>query len=414
MNDAVHAVLPCGMEYAVLPLPERHVVTFQIRVLAGTCEERPGKLGLAHLVEETLDKGTQRRGGQELSDAFDAIGAARRSGTGRETLTFTCTVLPEHFERAVALHAEFLRTPTIPPDAVDVALELARQELTSLEDDAQALADKFISRHAYGPVLGRHVLGERADIDFLSRQDFIDYWRAYFHTGRMLATVAGAVEPARVGDVLQKYFDGCGSANRAGRLTYPLEFEAVSTHYDKELEQEQIGVCWPGVDATHDDFPVQQVVLGVLAGGMSGRLFTEVREKQGLVYWVSAWQETPRGYGMMFLGASTTPERCDRTYTTLLREVNRLAEDVEAEELERAKIGLAAQQETRGDATSARCGELCSDLFFFGRPVPREEKLAKVQAVTVEDVRRFLADHPRNPLCVVTLGPKALSAAAAA
>ena len=78
----------------------------------------------------------------------------------------------------------------------------------------------------------------------------------------------------------------------------PVSFSASTTHYDKELEQEHIGICWPGVDATSKDFRVQQVALGVLSGGMSGRLFTEVREKQGLVYWVGAWQETPRGSGM--------------------------------------------------------------------------------------------------------------------
>jgi predicted Zn-dependent peptidase len=174
------------------------------------------------------------------------------------------------------------------------------------------------------------------------------------------------------------------------------------------LEQEHIAICWPGVDATHDEFPVQQVTLGILSGGMSGRLFTEVREKRGLVYWVSAWQETPRGSGMVFLGASTTPDRCAKTYTTLLHEVDRLAEDITQDELDRAITGIVANQETRGDATRSRCAELASDLFFFGRPVPIEEKVAKVQAVTIEDIRRYLALHPRDRLCVITLGPRPL------
>ena len=158
----------------------------------------------------------------------------------------------------------------------------------------------------------------------------------------------------------------------------------------------------------HDDFPVQQVVLGVLSGGMGARLFTEVREKQGLAYWVSAWQETPRKYGMMFLGASTTPERCDRTYRTLLSEVDRLADDIEPAELQRAITGMVANHVTRGNATRARCALLANDLFFFGRPIPIEEKLDKIRAVTVKDVQRYLHTYPRDELCVVTLGPKKL------
>ena len=409
MTEFVHDTMPCGMEYGVLPLPRRHVVSFQLRVLAGTAAEPEDKLGLARLVEETITKGTQTRTGREVSDAFDAIGAARSSGTGRETCTFGCTVLPEHFEPAVALHADFLRTPTFPADAFAVNVDLARQELTALEDDAHGLLGKLHDRQAFGPALGRHPLGEKETLDRVTRRDVETFWEANFAAGRILLAAAGAVEPGRVAEAFEKHFSGFGAPDRAGRSAFPVDFAARRAHHDKELEQEQIGICWPGVDATHDDFPVQQVILGILSGGMSGRLFTEVREKQGLVYWVSAWQETPRDSGLIFLGASTTPDRCDRTYATLLREVDRLAEDLEPGELERAITGIVASQETRGDVTRARCGELVNDLFFFGRPVPPEEKIRKVQAVTIDDIRRYLSAYPRDRLCVVTLGPRALS-----
>jgi len=407
-DSTVHGDLPCGIEYAVMPLPQRHVVTFQIRILAGTCNEPADRLGLAGLVEETLDKGTQRRSGREISDAIDAIGAATRSGTGRETTTFTCTVLPEHFEQALAIHAEILRTPSFPDDAVKVAVELAKQDLSSLADDAQGLTDKLLSRQAFGPVLGRHELGEEDCLNRITRDDLVGHWRRHFCAGRMMVAVAGAIEPKRVADAFDDHFSGFGESARGGRAPFPLEFTPKASHHPKELEQEHIGICWRGVNAVHEDFPVQQVALSILSGGMSGRLFTEVRERLGLVYWVGAYQDTPRGYGMMFVGASTTPERCDQTFKVLLREVDRLAEDIEQEELERAVTGITANQDTRGDSTRSRCGELGTDLFHFGRPVPFDEKIAKIQAVTIEDIRRYLKDYPRDQLSVVTLGPKAL------
>lgn len=411
MSEYTHGVLPCGMEYAVCHLPARHVVSFQLRVLAGTSNEPADQLGLAAVVEDAIDKGTSTFTGQTLSDAFDAIGAGRNSGTGRETTTFTCTVLPEHFDRAVALHAEILKRPTFPRDAVEVSVELAMQEFEALEDDPAGLVDKYISRRAYGDVLGRHSLGEPDMVRAITRDKVESHWRRHFNAGRTVAAVAGPIEPTRVAELLQKHFDGWGEKSKQGRSPWPVTFTPGAFHHHKELQQQQIGVCWPGVSATHDDFPVQQVAIGILSGGMSGRLFTEVREKRGLVYWVAAWQETPRGSGMMFLGASTTPERCELTYETLLHEVERLAEDIQRDELERAITGITAQQETRGDATRARCSELANDLFFYDRPVPMEEKVAKIRKVTVDDVRRYLATHPRDRLCVVTLGPKALAGA---
>jgi predicted Zn-dependent peptidase len=408
--ETVHRFLPCGVEFAAVPLLKRHIVSFQIRILAGTSSEPPNKLGLAGLVEETLDKGTQRRSGRELSSAFDAIGAMVRGGTGRETMTFTCTVLPEHFEKAVALHAEFLRTPTFPEDACRVAIELAKQDLMSLEDDAQGLTDKFINLKAFGPILGRHELGERPCLDSVDPDDFHSFWRDHFHSGRMLITVAGAVDGSRAADVFEKHFQGFGSADSVGREPYPLQFTPGFVHYPKELEQEQIAICYPGVSATDAEFSAQQVLLGVLSGGMSGRLFTEVRERLGLVYWVSAGHETPRGHGMIFLGASTTPERCDQTFQVLMREIDRLAEDLEADEIGRAVTGILAAQETRGDGTRARCGELAGDVFHFGRPIPIEEKTARIQAVTVKDLHAYLAAHPRDRVCAVTLGPRPLQA----
>ena len=410
MKGFVHNQLPCGVEYGVCPLGDRSIVSFQIRILAGACDEPVDKLGLARLLVETIDKETAQKGGRELLDAFDVIGTSPRIGSGRETMTFGCTVLPEHFDRAMELHAEFLRTPTFPEESFTVNKELALQELVTLEDDAHSLADKHIGRLAYGSILGRHPLGEKETLSSITRDDVESYWRSRFSAGRMIVSVAGAVEPEHVAAVLQRCFDGFAQAEPEGRGAFEVDFAPTMKHFEKALEQVQIGICWPGVDVTHEDFPIQQVMLGLLSGGMSGRLFTEVREKLGLVYWVGAWHETPRGSGMVFLGASTKPERCEQTYEALLREVERLGDDIEPDELERAITGIVANYETRGDSTQAKCGELAADLFFHQRPIAVEDKIAKIKVVDAVAIRRYLNDYPRDRLCVVTLGPRGLSA----
>lgn len=411
MSELVHRTLPCGVEFAAEILPGRPTAALEIRILAGYADEPADKLGLARLLEQVVDKGTARRDGRGVLDAFDAIGAQRSSATGRHTTAFSTLVLPEFLPQALDLHAEMLRTPTLPQDACDVAVELASQELSSLEDDPQSLAEKLIDRQAYGAVLGRHPLGERGTLETITRADIEAHWHKTFAAGRMLVCVAGDVNVDAVAEHVQKCFDGFGSAQSAGRNAVPIEFAAARTHHAKELEQEQIAICYPGVALTDKEYPTEQVMLGVLSGGMSSRLFAEVREKQGLVYWVGAWSEHPRSAGMIHLGASTTPERCDKTFETLLREVDRLRDDLEPGEVQRAIVGITARTETRGDITRAHCTELVNDLFHHGHPIPIEEKVARIQAVDVAAIQRYLDAHPRNVLSVVTLGPRELSAA---
>lgn len=405
----VHRRLSCGIEYAALPLAGRRTVAIDIRVLSGMADEPADRLGLAHLVNETIDKGTQKRSGQELTDAFDAIGAQRSSFVGREATVFRCNCLPEFAEQALLLHVEMLRTPTFSEEACGVAIELAGQELKALEDEPDELSRRLMARRAYGTVLGRHALGERETLGRIGRSDIAEHWRSQFAAARMVVTVGGAVDADGMAAAIDERFAGFGDGSSDGRGAFAVSGSPGRWHHDKELEQEYILMCWAGVPMTHDDQPIENVALSVLGGGMSSRLFTEVREKQGLVYWVGAWSEHPRGAGMVFMGASTTPERCDQTYATLLREVDRMADDLTEDELERAKVGITAKQQTHGDLTTARVGELSADLFHFGRPVRHAEKTERVLAVTTKDVKRYLKEHPRDQLCVVTLGPRALA-----
>ncbi len=405
---AIHRQLKCGIEMAVLPLPHRPVVTLEFRFLTGYVHEPPEKLGLNRLVEQTITKGTTRRTGRELSDAFDAKGIRWSSWAGREATSFLITCLPEFLDSAMELQAEFLTTPTFPQDALRVTIENSITEISHLSDDPQELSAKLFARQIYGPVLGRHVLGESETISTITQEDIHSHWRGHYGAGRMQVSAAGPIDPVSLENRLNALYSEFGNSVPAGRDRFPFEFQPITSHHAKDLEQEQIGIGFPGASLDDPLHYTQRVVIGLLAGGMSSRLFTEVREKQGLVYWVSAWTEHPRGIGMVFLGASTTPERCEKTFETLLREVDRLGEDVTQDELQRVITGIVARTETRGDITRARCSELADHLFHYGKIIPRDELLARIRAVTLENVRTYLQRFQRNRLSVLTLGPKEL------
>ena len=408
-NDTVHEKLPGGIDLAVLPMPERPVVALEIRMLAGYAFEASAHLGVTSVLAEAITKGTAHHDGRGLNDAFDEIGAGHSVQAGRESVALTGLCLPEFAERMIELHAEIITTPTFPDDACEMAVELTRQSLAALDDDPQDLARKFIGAQSYGEPLVRHSLGEVDTLATCGRHTIVDHWKTYFAQNRMLIAIAGAIEPTKARELVLQYFAPLNQGNGEATAPFDLTFSAKRSHHQRTFEQEQVAICFPGAAITDDDFYAEQVTLGVLSGGMSGRLFTEVREKQGLVYWVGASSDHPRGAGIVHLGASTTPERVDKTYKTLLTEIERLNKDLEDHEVQRAIVGLVARTQTRGDVTRAKASELINELFYHGRPMPLEQKIEQVKAVTVADVQQYLERHPRNELSVVTVGPRELT-----
>lgn len=411
-ENFVHRMLPCGVEFAADLLPYRDTIALNVRILTGVGDEPEELNGIAAIVARTISKGTARYDGRGLADAFDAMGARWAVTSGRQSTIVQVACLPEFAERCMALVGEMLVRPTFPEDACRVAVELAQHDLKTLEDDPQALNRVQIQRLTLGPRFGRHPGGTEQTLANITPQRVREHWRATFHAGRVQVTAAGPVDPDRLAASIEAALAGLGSSQIAAREPVEIAFESARDHRIKDLKQQYIAITLPGAARESPDFAVEQAVLGILSGGMSGRLFTEVREKQGLVYWVGAWHEQLRGCGFIYLGASTTPERCRRTFDTLIRELKRLSEDLTQSELDRARNSAIAHTETEDDLTRARANGLSDDLFHAGRPIGLAPKLAALRAVTIEQVESYVRRLPRDRICVATLGPKPLEESA--
>ncbi len=404
-----HAILDCGAEFAADVLAQRQTVSLNVRVLSGAAHEPEAYCGLAGIVERCLSKGTKQRDGRALADAFDALGIEWGSTAGRQSTLVRALCLPEFAEAALDLIAELLTQPTFPDDACRVAVQLAQEELRHLEDEPQGLLQMDMQRLALGPVLGRHVGGTAESLARITPPVIREHWKSQFAAGRLQISVAGPVDPQRLRARIERNFAAFGAAELKGREVLGAALAPARHHRAKDLKQQYMGISLAGAARSDAHFAVEQVLLGVLAGGMGARLFTELREKQGLVYWVSAWHEQPRGRGVLHMGASTTPERCQTTYDTLLRELGRLADDVTREEVTRARESLVAHALTEDDLTRARAGVISDDLFHFGVPRGPEPRIAAVRAVTHAQVREYAARLPRDRVCVATVGPVELS-----
>lgn len=404
----VHRRLNSGVEFAADVLPDRDTVGLVFRMLSGAADDPLELGGIGAIVERTLSKGTQRFDGRGLADAFDALGAQWSTATGRQSTLVRVVCLPEFAPEVVDLVAEMLVHPTFPDEACRVAVELAQQDLKQLEDDAGELVRLMIQRLTFGPVLGRYTGGSPETLARIDAPQVREHWARTYHSGRLQVGAAGPVDADALAERLEARFHGLGRAECDGRGRAEFEFQPAREHRHKELKQQQIAITLPGARRDDPEFPVEQVLIGVLSGGMSGRLFTEVREKQGLVYWVGAWHEHPRGAGVLHLGASTTPERCHQTLDTLLRELRRVSEDLTDVETRRARDSLIAHALTEDDLTRARASGLSDDLFHFSRPIGLQAKLDALRAVTVAQVADYARRLPIDRICVATLGPREL------
>jgi predicted Zn-dependent peptidase len=176
----------------------------------------------------------------------------------------------------------------------------------------------------------------------------------------------------------------------------------------QETSQEQIGVAYPTAGLGSEGYYEARMAVEVLSGGMAARLFTEVREKRGLVYSVRAVQQSIKGAGFILAYAGTTPERCKETVEVLVGELRRVAEGVTDDELARARTGLLSALIMQGESTRARAGALGRDQYLLGRVRSLTEIRRAVEQVTTESIWQYLRDHPPSDFTIVTLGPREL------
>jgi predicted Zn-dependent peptidase len=291
--------------------------------------------------------------------------------------------------------------------------ELALQALQSLEDvPARKMFEQL--RRAYFPgAHGRSPLGNAGGLEAITLADLQADHRARFKPRGAILSVAGNIDFPQIVALAEELFESW-----QGEATAPGEPSPVETpvykHLFQETAQQHIGVAWPGVPSTSEFNYDYRISMSILSGGMGARLFTEVREKRGLVYSVSASPNTYRDCGYNLAYAGTTPERSQETLDVLLGELARIAEGVTEPEVERAKIGMLSRLVMQEESSRARAAGMARDQFMLGRVRTLDEITDGVNAVSEKTISRFYEANKPREFTVVTLGPSDLEMPAVA
>jgi predicted Zn-dependent peptidase len=397
---------PNGLTLLAEQMPAMQSAAMTLLLPAGAATDPVDRSGSATVLSDLVLRGAGERNSRQLTEYLDSLGLQRSNSVGIHHSRFGCAAVAPKVIEGLPTYADIVRRPHLPKDGFDSARDLALQSLAGVEDEPrQKLMIKLREWHFPSPY-GRNTMGEVEDLEKLTLELVKTDWQQRYHARDAILSVAGNVDFGQLRDEVERHF---GSWNGQAVPTFETMPPPGRVHHEhQKSEQTHIGIAYPSVPETHPDYYTVRLAIEVLSGGMSGRLFTEVREKRGLCYSVWAGYSSLKGSGSILGYAGTSNDRAQDTLDQFFAEIHRLRDGVTAAELERAKTGLKASTIMQGESTSARAGAIAHDYFMRGRIRTLEEIKDAIDAVTVEKVNAYLKTHEPGPFTVVTVGPKEL------
>lgn len=381
--------------------------SMQLLVPAGSAHDHADTLGGSSVASEILLRGAGALDSRAQADAFDHVGALRNSSVGVRFLSIGMSVVGARIVEALPLVIDMVRAPRFTDSSFAPACELARAGIASLADDPQQRAVLSArSRHLPAPY-NRDTLGTISGIDALSPEQLANWWSSHAVPSGSILSIAGRFDADAVRSELDSLLDGW-----TGSMAQPADGAAPSRGYAHESDdsnQMQIVVLHDGPREGADDAVLERLAVSVLSGGMSGRLFTEVREKRGLCYAVSSSYRADRDRGVVTSYVGTTPERAQESLDVLLEQLGQIsAGDVTREEFDRAVIGMKSRLVFAGESTRARAGACAADIANLGRVRTLDEIVQRIDSVTLDELNAYLQRRDLGTPTIQTLGPDAL------
>ena len=377
-----------------------------LMVPSGYSTDPSDRLGISSLLCDMVLRGAGERDSRSLVNDLEILGVERGESVGASQTSFSAATLATNFSDALAIYADLVRRPHLPKAQLEAGKLVCLQELRGVEDEPSQRLMVHLRSRAYPRPWGRSSNGTELGITQCSADEVVSHWSRNFRPNGTILGVAGNFDWPHLIDACESLFgDWSGSDSK------PIE-EAPSTvdepHVQHDSKQCHIGIAFPSVPYRDPDYLRAWAVVGVLSGGMSSRLFTEVREKRGLCYTVNASLQTQLDRARVLCYAGTTAERAQETLDVTFAELLRLRDGIQQQELDRLKAriksGLIMQQES----TSARSSAIARDWYHLGRVRTLDEVGQLIDALTAENINEFLTAHPPNEFTFATLGPQPL------
>lgn len=396
--------LPSGLTVASDAMPGTATVSLGAWVGAGTRHETPEVNGIAHLLEHMAFKGTERRSARDIAEQIEAVGGHLNAYTSRENTAFYAKVLSEDADLALDIVADILQHPTFLEDELERERAVVLQEIGQANDTPDDIVFDYFQETAYpAQAIGRPVLGESATVSCLSSAVLRDYMQSHYGPAQMVLAAAGDVDHARfVEQVSAAFGESSFTTNGA---TDPAAYRGGERREERDLEQVHLLLGFDAPGYLDDDYYGLSLLSMLFGGGMSSRLFQEVREKRGLVYSIYSFHSAFLDGGVFGIYAGTGEREVAELLPVVCDELTKLTGAMGDEELDRARAQVRASLLMSRESSSSRAEQLAQQMLIYGREVPVPEVLAKIDAVTIADLQRIAAKLLASPPTVTAIGP---------
>jgi predicted Zn-dependent peptidase len=405
VNEAIRVTqLPSGLTVVTEHMDRVETVSLGAYVATGTRNETETENGVSHFLEHMAFKGTERRSAAAIAEEIEAVGGHINAYTAREQTAYYVKVLKEDTALAADIIGDILTHSTFEPEELERERGVILQEIGQANDTPDDIIFDHFQETAFpAQPMGRPVLGTEEHIREMPRSVLTNYMRRHYSAPNVVVAAAGALEHEQLLDLVNKHF-----ADLPSEPPPPVvvgRYAGGEFREARELDQVHIVLGFPSVAYGDPDYYPTLLLSTLLGGGMSSRLFQEIREKRGLVYSIYSFSAPYMDTGLFGIYAGTGESEAEELVPVTLAELCKVQTEVTETELARARAQVKASLLMSLESTGSRCEQLARQLQVFGRVVPTAETVGKLNAVTTEQVSRAAERLFRAAPTLATMGP---------
>ncbi|MGN0771783.1 MAG: M16 family metallopeptidase [Christensenellales bacterium] len=394
MNSFIYQY-PSGLRLVYKNLPGVRSVSIAVMVACGSNNENEKNNGISHFIEHMMFKGTHKRTAFEIVDEVDSMGAQINAFTSKQATCYYTIGMDEVAENCIAILSDIVLHSVFPQDEIEREKGVVLEEISMSEDDnADLVIENLSTAYFEGNSLSKTILGPRNNVKSFTRKDITDYIGANYVANDIVVSIVGNIDEQKAKDLVAKYFEG-GFVSDKGRKWEDVRHQPVSRYVSKfkDIEQSNIAIAMPAYEYSNSLAMAMMLVNNIVGGGMSSRLFQEIREKQGLAYNVYSYPSTYINNGVNTIYIGTNPSSVHKSLTA----VKNLVDDVRKNYLTKAELEKGIRQLKSAyvlgqESSSAQMKIFAKHALYTNRLFSIDEQLQRIDSITMDDVVQVVDD----------------------
>ncbi|MFC0215695.1 M16 family metallopeptidase [Paenibacillus chartarius] len=400
----IHKTLPNGLRVVLEQIPTCRSVSFGIWVKTGSRNENDRNNGISHFIEHMLFKGTERHTAQDIAEVFDGIGGNVNAFTSKEYTCYYVKVLDEHLPIAVDVLSDMFFHSQLDPTELEKEKNVIFEEISMYEDTPDDLVHDLIAKASHGShPLGLTILGTQDNLAAMTPDDLRNYMNEHYTVENTVIAAAGNLDDKAL-ELIEKHFGRFAVHGRTDVEREP-DFLGDLLFHEKQTEQNHLCLTLPGLSVREETLYPMILLNNALGGGMSSRLFQEIREKRGLAYSVYSYHTAHADSGLFTIYAGTAPKQTEEVLKVTLELLEAVKRNgLTVNELKKGKEQLKGSLILSLESTGSRMNRLGKNELMLGKHYTLDDMIRRIDGVTMEHINSLIASMFSNPFAVAMVG----------